>query len=127
MSDVSPLETGRWAGVAVMLASSILFASGCGSGGSQLFAINESGQRLENVTASSGNKSFTFGVLIDGGEAGYMTADQTFGRNFPEDMTLKFETVDGASFERTIKLANSRTRKLKITIDDKLNAQGVFE
>jgi hypothetical protein len=82
---------------------------------------------LENVAISAGDKSFTFGVLIDGGKAGYMTADQTFGRLFPDVMTMRFEDVDGKMFEREIEFKNKRTRKLVVTIDNDLNAKGTFE
>ena len=104
-----------------------MFTIGCGSSDSELTAINNSGKRLENVAISAGEKSFTFGVLIDGGKAGYMTADQTFGRLFPDVMTMRFEDVDGKTFEREIEFKNKRTRRLIVTIDSELNATGMFE
>jgi len=104
----------------------LFFAVGCGSN-SQIIAVNNSGQRLENVAVSADGKSFKFGVLIDGGTAGYMTAEQTFGRNFPKKMTMRFENVDGESFETDIDFKNNPTRKLNISIDDELHAHGTFE
>ena len=76
---------------------------------------------------SADGKSFTFGVLIDGGLASYMTADRTFGRKFPENMTIRFENLDGESFEREVEFEKKRTQKLNITIDVELNAHGTFE
>ncbi|WP_148618723.1 hypothetical protein [Mariniblastus fucicola] len=105
----------------------LLFTIGCGSSDTEITAKNNSGQTLENVSALANGKSFTFGVLIDGGEKGYMTAERTFGGTFPLTMTMQFENLDGESFQREINFKNKPTRKLTVTIDEGLNALGTFE
>ena len=104
-----------------------LFVTGCGSNSAQIHAVNNSGQRLEHVRVSANGKSFEFGVLINGGTAGFMTADRLFGRKFPKNSSMQFETTEGESFDAKINFKNKPTRKLTVTIDSKFNASGKFD
>jgi hypothetical protein len=116
--------------LAYCLVSCLLaIACGCTPKQLQIISENQSGQKLQNVTAWSGEKSVGFGVLINDGVKGDMSAERIFGNEIPTRMSLTFETEDGSKIKRDVEFASKSkaSRKLRLVIDQNLEVTGVYE